>query len=343
MDWYWTRNSNQSRFPSGKKDWILFFVMVNYLEKKMVRLISGDLRIIFGGRAKCKEAEATRKDFKIVLTRHGQESLYLRAVQDRSGRNPIDPTFQDNAQFWTISSSTFIMLDVQSVYTPSQIQDWYRWGQNSSRERQTVLFTAVNPMDKEHKDPYKLDLTKPRLARYKQKKWKKHQDTVYWVDTQLARRKGLKFYQTRCNAINHPLRYTPSLLYLESCCDGIRRNSYTRKFLRHLDHLQRFLFKDYWMKELDSEVAGSSKDTERIQPKPKNPIIKNGETRGWTTVHPEGRHVCHRWRWHGLWHSHRLKLFAKVTVILSQSEWSIAKDVGPFKRCNARHWQTFFK
>ena len=74
-------------------------------------------------------------------------------------------------------------------------------GQNLSKERQTVFFTTVDPMNKEHKDPYKLDLTKPRLAWYKQKTWKRHQDTVYWVDIQLAQRKGLKFYQTRCNAI----------------------------------------------------------------------------------------------------------------------------------------------
>ena len=73
-------------------------------------------------------------------------------------------------------------------------------GQNSSRDRQTVFFTAVNPMNKDHKDPEELDLTKPRLALYKQK-WKRHQDTVYWVGMQLAQRKGLKLYQTRCNAI----------------------------------------------------------------------------------------------------------------------------------------------
>ena len=63
-----------------------------------------------------------------------------------------------------------------------------------------VFFTAVNPMNKDHKDPQELDLTKPRLASYKQK-WKVHQDTEYWVDIQLAQRKGLKFYQTRSNAI----------------------------------------------------------------------------------------------------------------------------------------------
>ena len=56
-------------------------------------------------------------------------------------------------------------------------------------------------MDTEHKDPYKLDLTAPRLAWYKQKTWKKHQNTVYWVDIKLAQKKGFKFYQTRSNAI----------------------------------------------------------------------------------------------------------------------------------------------
>ena len=61
---------------------------------------------------------------------------------------------------------------------------------------------------------------------------------------------------------------------------------------------------------------------------------KNGETRVWQ--------VCHRW-WYGLWHRHRIEPFAKVKVILAQAEWSIAKDIGPFfKRCNARHRQTFF-
>ena len=37
-------------------------------------------------------------------------------------------------------------------------------------------------------------------------------------------------------------------------------------------------FKDDWTKELDSEVAGSSKDTQRIQPKPKTQL--------WRTVRP---------------------------------------------------------
>ena len=42
-------------------------------------------------------------------------------------------------------------------------------GKNPSRERQKVFFTAVNPMDKEPKNPYKLHLTKQRLAWLKEK------------------------------------------------------------------------------------------------------------------------------------------------------------------------------
>ena len=149
----------------------------------------------------------------------GQEILYLRALQGHSGRNPIDPTLQDNVlipnNFFEYIYHIGCAVSLHSITNSGIIAG----GQNSSRDRQTVFFTAVNSMNKNHKDPQELDLTKPRLASYKQK-WKKHQDTVYWVDIQLAQRKGLKFHQTSSNAIM-PLRYTPSLLYLESKFDEI--------------------------------------------------------------------------------------------------------------------------
>ena len=66
---------------------------------------------------------------------------------------------------------------------------------------QTVFFLLVDPMDKNHRDLDTVDLNAPRLAQYIHKAWKKHQDTVYWVDINLALKKGLKFYQTRSNAI----------------------------------------------------------------------------------------------------------------------------------------------
>ena len=73
-------------------------------------------------------------------------------------------------------------------------------GENLSN-RQTVFFLPLDPMDKNHEDPDTIDLNAPRHAQYMHKAWKKHQNTVYWVDINLAQRKGLKFYQTRSNAI----------------------------------------------------------------------------------------------------------------------------------------------
>ena len=141
-------------------------------------------------------------------------------------------------------------------------------------------------MNKDHRDPQELDLTKPRLASYKQK-WKRHQDTVCWVEIQRAQRKGLKFYQTRCNAI---------FFYdtLPACCISKVVVMKSGEIIYEKVYVSprpppTISFKDNWMKGLDSEVAGSSKDTQRIQPKPKNPIIKNGETRGWTRVHQGDR------------------------------------------------------
>ena len=68
-------------------------------------------------------------------------------------------------------------------------------------KRQTVFFLLVDPRDKSHKDPDEIDLNVPRRAQYLHNAWKRHQDAVYWVDINLAIKKGLTFYQTRSNAI----------------------------------------------------------------------------------------------------------------------------------------------
>ena len=75
------------------------------------------------GRARWQEAEATRKK-QYCTDLSGQEILYLRALQGHSGRNPIDPTLQDNV---LIPNDFFEYIChigcAKSVYTPSQIQD----------------------------------------------------------------------------------------------------------------------------------------------------------------------------------------------------------------------------
>ena len=128
-----------------------------------------------------------------------------------------------------------------------------------------MFFIAVNPMNKNHKDPQELDLSKPRLASY-EKKWKRHQDTVYWVDIQLAQRKGLKLYQARSNAtILHDTlpAYCISKVIVMKSDEIIHQKVYVSP--RPPPTIS---FKDNWMKELDSEAARSSKDTQRIELEP---------------------------------------------------------------------------
>ena len=127
--------------------------------------------------------------------------LYLRALQGHSGRSLIYPSLQDNViipnNFFQYIYHIRCAINLHSIMNSGLIQE----GQIFSK-RQTVLFTSVDPMNKEQKDPDETNLNAPRHAWYKRKVWKKHLNTVYWVDISLLKRFLLNpFYQTRCNAI----------------------------------------------------------------------------------------------------------------------------------------------
>ena len=146
-------------------------------------------------------------------------------------------------------------------------------GQNLSK-RQTVFFTSVDRMNKEHKDPDFIDLEAPRLAWYKQKTWKKHQNRVCWVDIKLAQKKGFKFYQTRSNAIilhdTLPAYCIPKAIMMETGAVMYE------KVYAPPRPPPKISFKDNWMKELGSEVAGDVKDSQQTQTKTKHPIVRTG-------------------------------------------------------------------
>ena len=166
-----------------------------------------------------------------------------------------------------MSSSTCIILDVQSVYTPSQIQDWYRKDKIQTGKDKQYSSRLWIPWTRNTKDPHEIDFTEPRLAWYKQKQWKRHQDTVYWVDIQLAQQKGFKFYQTRCNAIilygTLPAYCIPKVVVMVS------GEIIYEKVYASPRPPPKITFIDNWLKELDSEVAGGYEDSQQIQPKSK--------------------------------------------------------------------------
>ena len=131
-------------------------------------------------------------------------------------------------------------------------------------------------MNKDHRDPQELDLTKPRLTRYMHKAWKKHQNTVYWVDIKLAQKEGFKFYQTRSNAIilydTLPIYRIPKVILMESGEIIYEEENASPRLPPKIS------IKDNWMKEFGSEVAGGSEDSQQIQLKIKKPNCKHGET-----------------------------------------------------------------
>ena len=85
-------------------------------------------------------------------------------------------------------------------------------------------------MDKNHKDPDTIDLEAPGLAQNMHKTWKKHQNKVYWVDINLALKTGLKFFQTRSNAIilyeTLPAYCIPKVVRMENWSSHIREGIY---------------------------------------------------------------------------------------------------------------------
>ena len=236
--------------------------MVNYLEKEMEQHWSDDV-----WKSKMAGGGGNKKRFQYCTDSSGQEIRYLRALQGHSGRNPIDLSLQDTVlvpdNFFEYISHFGCAINLHSITNSGLIPG----GQNLSRERQTVFFTALNPMDKnhQHKDPIELDLTKPRHASDKLK-WKMHQDTVYSV----AQRKGLKFYQTRLNALL--LHDTLSAFCILKVVVMESGEIIYEKVYVSPRPPPKISFKDFRMKALDSEVARSSKDTQRIQPKPKTQL-----------------------------------------------------------------------
>ena len=141
-----------------------------------------------------------KKRYQYCTTDSSGTIVYLRALQGHSGCNLIDPTLQDNviiqSNFFQYIYHIGCAINLHSIINSGLIPG----GQNLSN-RQTVFFLPVDPMDKNHKDPDTIDLSVPRHAQYMHEAWKKHQNTVYWVDINLAQEKRLKFYQTRSNAI----------------------------------------------------------------------------------------------------------------------------------------------
>ena len=127
-------------------------------------------------------------------------------------------------------------------------------GATQGRDRQTVFFTAADPMDQNWVEQEEIDLTKPRHAAYQQK-WRISQDAVFWVEIGRAQRMELRFFKTRANAIIIHNTH-PSMCIERVVSRKTEEILYTRTKSPRL--APTLTLKSNWRQEEDSEEAATS-------------------------------------------------------------------------------------
>ena len=127
--------------------------------------------------------------------------IYFRALQGHSGDNIIDLEMQDHVLI-TPGIFPYVYHVGSNFNIPSILSNGLIPGGQELSTRQSVFFLPVDPREENHRDPKTIDYSVPRRARYVQNNWKRHQDTVFWIDIDHGIiKEGLRFYQTRSNAI----------------------------------------------------------------------------------------------------------------------------------------------
>ena len=156
--------------------------------------------------------------------------LYFLAIQGHPGENFVDPLLQGNIILLPHDFAEYIYHIGNAYEMHSIIQSGLNpEGRSNRRDRQSVFFTAVNPIDIQlDRREVEYDLDKPGIAPYKHT-WRAHHNTAYWCNLKLAQRKGLRFYQTRSHAIT--LSDTlPATCFDKVVCIKTREKLYCRKY-----------------------------------------------------------------------------------------------------------------
>ena len=119
--------------------------------------------------------------------------IYLRALQGHSGDSIIDLAMQDHVLI-TPGIFPYVHHVGSKFNIPSILSNGLIPGGQELSRRQSVFFLPVDPRDENHRDPENIDYSVPRHARYVQNTWKRHQDTVFWIDIDHGIiKEGLKF------------------------------------------------------------------------------------------------------------------------------------------------------
>ena len=235
------------------------------IEKMMERLNCGESKTIFRniscialiGLTKSRktawqeeEEEETRKDISTVLI-HQEQSCTSEVLQGHSGRSFIDSHFTGQCHYSErFLQVPIIMSDVQSICIHIINSGLILGGQNLSDRPDSISFCLWILWISNTRILIRSTWEHRVLHGYMHTAWKKHQNTVYWVDINLALKKGTKFHQTRSNAI---------ILYdtLPACCIPKVVRMETEEVIYEKAYVSprpppKISLKHDWMKELGS-------------------------------------------------------------------------------------------
>ena len=215
-----------------------------------------------------------KKRFQYCTDPSGQEILYLRALQGHSGPYLIESSLQDNVlipnDFFEYIYHIGCAINLHSIMNSGLIPG----GQNLSK-RQTVFFLPVDPMNKEHKRSW---YDRPGSTA---------SCTVQAENVEETSKHGVLGRHQTCSReriyVLSGHDRTPSSFTTHSQLIVSRRlsrwkleKSYTRKYMRHPRPPPKISFKDNWMKDLGSEVAGDGENSNKPNQKTTNPIVRTG-------------------------------------------------------------------
>ena len=125
-------------------------------------------------------AKGAKKRFQYCLNPNSSKHfLYFGAIQAHSGGNLVDPALQDKVLLLDdFAEYIYHKGNVSKIYSITK-SGLIRRGRSLKRDRQSVFFTTVNPMDDDQSmEENPCDLTKPRIAQYKNT-WRPHKNTIY--------------------------------------------------------------------------------------------------------------------------------------------------------------------
>ena len=196
--------------------------MVVYFEKMVDRLNCGESMTIFRnissivGMTKGDEQNGrtrrTKRKFQCCPDSSGT-TLNFRVLQGHCRTQPYESFITGQCRFWTVSSSSLTMLDMQSICIPSSIQGWYQEVKFWATDRPCSFFLWI--------------LWTKNASILTRSSWKHRALHIHAESMEETSESWCIGRHQHCSEErievsdtierHHPLRNTSSLLYPESC------------------------------------------------------------------------------------------------------------------------------